>query len=976
MKKLVAIFILIIAFGLSLSAQWTNDPAINSIVSDLPGSQAVPHIAYDNAGNFYVGYYSNDNGNYDIRLQYYTFDGVAQWANNGILVSDNTQNSWVTDWDLTTDNTGNCVMAFNDVRDGNANVYAYSISPAGTFLWGADGIQLTSSTEEEYVPSITVTSDNNAIVAWSRPTSPQAEIVMQKITPSGTLSWGSAGITYQSGTQNYTGARVLGVENGNYLMAFYKETGSFPSLTRHIYVQKFDGAGNTVWANDVLASNSNGINAFNNFYIASDNANGIVISWMDDRDSDMNIDAAVQRVLSDGTINWPANGVEVNTTSSTSNQNVMILGVDNADNVLVTWSKKNSNQSQTAIAGQKISPSGTRLWTDAGIEFIPMAANIDGSYGGVVFGGTNGIIVYEENVGGTSSYVKAFGFDGAGAFIWSPTITTMSSRSTSKVHLVVSQLSSNQIVAVWEEASTDIYMQNIYTDGSIGDPPISTDATLSDLTVNGNTVEGFSPDIYNYNVPIPTGAPLPITGATPNFPAATMVITQAVSVPGQSNVLVTAEDGITQLTYTIDFYVAGTDATLSDLTVDNVTIPGFDPNIFSYDYQVATGDPIPFVDATTTDPMATMIINQATALPGSATVVVTSEDGLTTNTYTVNFLYTPGTDATLSDLLVAGVTIDGFDPGIFNYTYAVVYNNPAPYVEGITSDPLATIDDTQCLSIPGDAILVVTAEDGVTTLTYTVSFYYLGYDATLSDLTVDGTTIDGFDPNITSYQYLVTDITPIPVVDGTTNDPAANLTTTQATAIPGDATLLVVAEDGVTELTYTVHFYTLSTDATLSDLTVDGTTVEGFTPTTYYYEVDVPEGHPVPVIDGTTSDSLATMDITQAATIPDDGIIVVTAQDETTQLTYTVHFNLITGVDENNKLSVTTYPNPVKDIIYFTGIKNINQIDIVNLMGEKIISKRIITDKGIKISFLDDGIYFAIIHFKNGTAISNKFIKD
>jgi len=975
MKKIILSILLAIAINLPISAQWSGDPLINTVVNNLPGSQAVPHIAYDASGNFYVGFYSNDAGNYDIRLQYYSFDGTAQWATNGIVVSNHPQNSWVTDWDLTTDNNGNCVLAFNDVRDGNANIYTYAISPTGTFLWGADGIALTSDPEFEAVPSISVTSSNNVIVAWSRPTTAESVIVMQKITPSGTLSWGSSGIIYQAGTQNYTGARVLGIDGDNYLMAYYKETGSFPAITRHIYAQKFDGSGTTVWTNEALVSNSNGINPYNNFYIASDNANGIIISWMDDWDGDMNIDGKVQHVLSDGTIIWPTNGVEVNTTSSTSNQNVMILGVDNNANVLVTWSKKNSNQNQTAIAGQKINPSGVRQWTDNGIEFVAMSTDIAGTSGGVVYDGTNAMIIYEENVGGTSAHVKGLGVDGTGAFLWSPTITTMSSRTTSKVHLVVSQISSNQVIAVWEEASTDIYMQNIYTDGSIGDPPISTDATLSDLTVNGNTVDGFSPSIFSYNVPIPTGNPLPITGATTNFPAATLSITQTTAVPGQAVVLVTAEDGTTQLTYTVDFYVAGTDATLSDLTVDGVTITGFAPDIFTYDYNVATGNPIPVVGATPTDPMALMLINQATSLPGTATVVVTSEDGVTTNTYTVNFLYNPGTDATLSDLLVSGVTIDGFSPTIYNYTYAVVYNNPAPYVQGITSDPLATIDDTQCLSIPGDAILVVTAEDGVTILTYTVSFYFLGYDATLSDLTVDGITIDGFDPNITSYQYLVDDITPIPIVDGTTTDPLATLTTTQATEIPGNATLYVVAEDGIIELTYTVHFYTLATDATLSDLTVNGTTIDNFSPTTYYYEVDVFEGHPVPIINGTTTDPLATMEITQASILPDDGTIVVTAQDGATELTYTVHFNLITGIYDTDETKVSTYPNPVTNMIYFTGIRDYAHIEIINMVGNNILTKRIINNQGIKVSFLVSGIYFAKIKLQNGTVNSIKFIK-
>ena len=975
MKKIIFTTLLIISLVFTLSAQWTDDPLSNTIVNNLSGSQAVPHIAYDASGNFYVGFYSNDAGNYDIRLQYYTFDGIAQWAANGIIVSSHPQNSWVTDWDLTTDNNGNCVLAFNDVRDGNANIYTYAISPTGTFLWGADGIALTSDPEFEAVPSITVTSSNNVIVAWSRPTTTEAVIVMQKITPAGNLEWGNNGIIYQTGSQNYTGARVLGIDGDNYIMAFYKETGNFPAITRHIYAQKFDGSGTAVWADDALVSNSNGINPYNNFYIASDNANGIIVSWMDDGDSDANIDGVVQHILADGTTNWPTNGVEVNTTSSTSNQNVMILGVDNNGNVLVTWSKKNGNQSQTAIAGQKINPSGIRQWTDDGIEFVAMSSDVGGTNGGAVFDGTNALIVYDISVGGSSSHVKALGVNGDGVLIWSPTTTLMSSRSSSKVHLVASSIYYNQVIAVWEDAGTDIYMQNIYTDGTMGDPPISTDATLSDLTVNGTTVDGFSPTNYNYSVPIPTGDPLPITGATTSFPAATIAITQATAVPGQAVVLVTAEDGTTQLTYTIDFYIAGTDATINDLTVDGVTIPGFAPDVFNYDYSVATGDPIPVVGATPSDPLAIMVINQATSLPGAATVAITSEDGLTTNTYTVNFLYNPGTDATLSDLLVAGVTIDGFDPAIYNYTYAVIFNNPSPYVQGIPNDPLATVDDTQCIYIPGDGILVVTAEDGVTTLTYTVSFYFLGYDATLSDLTVDGVTINGFDPNITSYQYLVDDITPIPVVDGTTTDPLATLTTTQATEIPGDATLYVVAADGVTELTYTVHFYTLATDATLSDLTVDDITITDFSPATYYYEVDVPEGHPIPVIDGTPNDTLATLEITQALIIPDDATIVVTAQDGTTQLTYTVHFNLITGINENDAMIISTYPNPVVNTLYFAGIKDIAQIDIISLVGKKVLSETITANQGIETTFLKGGIYFAIIHLKNGVTKSVKFVK-
>ena len=978
MKKYILIFLISMSANFTSFAQWVDDPVVNSVVCDLGGEQAVPHIAFDNTGNFYVGFYSSDAGNYDIRLQYYNFSGIAQWANNGILISDKTQNTWITEWDLGVDNNGNCVIAFNDVRDGNANIYAYSISPSGSFRWGADGIQLTSDPQDEYVPSISVTSSNNAIVAWSRPTSSESEIVMQKITPSGTLAWGSAGITFQSGSQSYTGARVLGVDGDNYIMGFYKETGNFPALTRHIYVQKFNGSGNTIWTSDVLVSNANGISAFTNFTIASDNSNGIILAWMDDRNGDNNINASVQRVLSDGSITWPSNGSSCMTSTSNSNQNPQLLGVNGNNETLVSWSKKNSGQTQTAIAGQKFSDTGALLWGNDGIEFIAMSSDVSGVVGGSIFSGTSALIVYDEWVSGSSiySHIKGIGVDDAGSIIWSPASTLMAGRTTEKVHIVNSDMHNDMLIAVWEEgSSSDIYMQNIYTDGTIGDPPLSTDATLSDLTIDGVTVDGFSPGIFYYQVGIPAGNPLPITGATANDLNAIVNISQTTSVPGTSNVLVTAEDGVTQLTYIIDFHIAGTDATLIDLTVDGTTITGFAPDVFNYDYPVATGMPIPIVGATPADSNAITIITQATALQGSAMVEVTSEDGLTTNTYTINFLYTAGSDATLADLLVSGVTIEGFDPNIFNYTYAVLYPAAAPYVQGIASDSLATVADNQCVNIPGDATIEVTAEDGVTQLTYTVGFYYLGYDATLSDLTVDGITIAGFDPQITYYEYVVADTSSIPVVDGITNDPEATITITQCQQIPGEATLLVIADDGVTEMTYTVYFYTLGSDATLSDLTVDGITVNGFEPLIFNYEVNIPEGSPVPIIHGIPNDSLATTTITQATTVPGEGVIIVLAQDGITEEAYTVVFKLITGINEGSPNKIILYPNPAKDYFEISSGQKVEVIKIVSVEGKTILDNLKNGIEIIDISVLEPGVYFAVVSI-NHKLISIRFIKN
>jgi hypothetical protein len=86
------------------------------------------------------------------------------------------------------------------------------------------------------------------------------------------------------------------------------------------------------------------------------------------------------------------------------------------------------------------------------------------------------------------------------------------------------------------------------------------DATLSDLMVNGGTVEGFTAETLEYNVKLPAGTTqVPTVAATATDTNATVEITQAASLDGTNNVAtvkVTAEDGSTTKTYTITFTIA------------------------------------------------------------------------------------------------------------------------------------------------------------------------------------------------------------------------------------------------------------------------------------------------------------------------------------------------------------------------------------------------------------------------------------
>lgn len=426
----------------------------------------------------------------------------------------------------------------------------------------------------------------------------------------------------------------------------------------------------------------------------------------------------------------------------------------------------------------------------------------------------------------------------------------------------------------------------------------SWNADLAELNLDGVLIDGFAPGTLSYEVALPIGTiDVPVVSAVASDDAASVDVTQAVEIPGAANVLVTAENGITTRTYTVDFRFVSDDATLQEIAVNGDPIEDFDPEVLTYTVTLPleTTDEIPVITAVAIDEHAAVNISQPAEIDGQATIVVTAEDGVATLTYLVS-IELVSIDATLADLLVDGETIDGFDPDVLEYT--LFFPDEAtdlPEITAVTNNENATLVITQATGIPGQATVVVTADDGSTELTYVVNYLTGSNDATLSDLLVDGVTIEGFDPDVMEY-YLVLSAgtTEIPEITAVTNDENATMVITQADAIPGEAKVHVTAEDQFNQLLYTVFIRHVSTNASLSDLQINGVTLPNFDPYVLFYEVLVPTGSTnVPVVTAVAVDELATVDIIPATGLPGETEVIVIAEDVSVSQTYIVSFIMV-----------------------------------------------------------------------------------
>ena len=186
------------------------------------------------------------------------------------------------------------------------------------------------------------------------------------------------------------------------------------------------------------------------------------------------------------------------------------------------------------------------------------------------------------------------------------------------------------------------------------------------------------------------------------------------------------------------------DATLSGLALSGVTL-AFDPATTGYAADVDHGVTETTVTVTVNDDGASYTVkldgvaDSDGAVPlaegsNDITVEVTAEDGETTRTYTVTVTRAgppASTDAALSGLALSGVTL-AFDPAVTGYTADVGNDVTETTVTATTSDDgasyvvkldgIADSDGVVSLAEGSNVITVeVTAEDGETTKTYTVT---------------------------------------------------------------------------------------------------------------------------------------------------------------------------------------------------------------------------------------------------------------
>lgn len=409
---------------------------------------------------------------------------------------------------------------------------------------------------------------------------------------------------------------------------------------------------------------------------------------------------------------------------------------------------------------------------------------------------------------------------------------------------------------------------------------------IHELRLGGTPYASFDANTNEYTIEIERGSSIPtITAYRSGRQLSGSEISISYGDVGTTPTTITvkAEDGSSTTTYTINFvYVRDTNCYLNSLSVAGEAVSGFSPKVTSYAVNLPYGTTgFPEITYEKGSESQTVEITECD-IPGTALVKVTAENPDYSVTYELSLSVGKLSDTTLSDILIGGKSLSGFNPTKLTYTVELpLGTTEAPEITAVSAyaeGEQTIVIDNQGLN--GTSTITVTAPGASASRIYKISYKFASStNSSLAGIYLDGVALEGFDPATTEYNVnLGPDAVAAPAITWTQGDDYQTVTFEDG-GLDGTSRIRVIAQDGVSATIYKLSFtVNKSTVNTLKAIYVGGELIENFTPSTTAYSISLPIGTTeLPVITWEPGDDYQTVSANYGS-VNGDTKIIVTSQ--------------------------------------------------------------------------------------------------
>jgi hypothetical protein len=288
--------------------------------------QTYPDIASDGASGAIIAWSDYRNHKADIFAQRLNASGATVWTANGVaLCTGAGDHSYPR---MISDGAGGAIVIWEDTRNGNYDIYAQRLNASGAALWTLNGVPLCAAGGSQGSPQIIADGAGGAIVTWEDLRSGEADIYAQRVNASGDLQWTANGVPLCTAVSDQDSPQIVSDDAGGAIVVW--EDGR--KGNDDIYAQRVHASGATLWQLDGVPT------CTTSYYqsearITPDGAGGAIVAWRDERGRDAQIFA--QRMNSAGGLLWAVAGVPL--CSATGDKRDPQVTTDGTGGAIVAW---------------------------------------------------------------------------------------------------------------------------------------------------------------------------------------------------------------------------------------------------------------------------------------------------------------------------------------------------------------------------------------------------------------------------------------------------------------------------------------------------------------------------------------------------------------------------------------------------------------------------------------------------------------
>jgi hypothetical protein len=330
--------------------------------------QVNPRAVSDGAGGILVAWQDyRSNTSYDIYVQRLNASGTPMWTQGGVVVcsSTGTQQNPV----LVSDGAGGAIIVWEDARIGAWDIYAQRVGGAGTIQWTFNGVPVCTIPGDQTAPAITTDGSGGAIIAWQDFRSSNLDIFSQRLSNAGVAQWTNDGVAVCT-AGGYQQFPVIVSDGAGGALLAWQDPRNGPY---DIYGQHLNASGGPQWTANGLAYCA-AVNDQTSPSIAGDGSGGAIVTWQDQRSGSGRNAVYAQRFNAIGVPIWTVDGVAVCTTpAGTSSPRLAPTGGGAA---IFAWQDQRNGNSD--IYAQEVGASGVPQWTGDGVAVCTVGGDQNG----------------------------------------------------------------------------------------------------------------------------------------------------------------------------------------------------------------------------------------------------------------------------------------------------------------------------------------------------------------------------------------------------------------------------------------------------------------------------------------------------------------------------------------------------------------------------------------------------------------------